>query len=144
MCVLFVLLLHVVFSFTQQTKIGEGRTAFTADFFPHFHNYRAINSSAIAIDWYPSSEIANISLDQLYGTMNISAYAGYQLYTYSKILAYPLTKLDENGTIVITGLQQNTIYSVRVYPGWRHGNDIILQNGLLTNLVRTYTTSKQS
>ena len=139
--VLSVLLLHFVCSFTQQTKIGEAQTSFTSLMFPYFDDYRAINSSDIAVNWYPSPNIANVSLTQLYGTLTIAAYAGYRSFTYSTILVYPLTKLNETGKIVITGLQADTIYSVRVHPEWKYGGQSI-SKGSFTKLVRTYPTSK--
>lgn len=142
MRVISVLLMHFVCSFSGQTKISEAKNFFSSGMFPDFDNYTAINSSAIAVDWRPSWYIADYNLTQFYGNLTITAYAAHQLSTYSTILVYPLTKLNESGTIVVANLQADTIYSVRVHSRSQQSHLGTALSDSLTHLVRTYTISK--
>ena len=126
-------------SFILQAKLIEMKIDFNSTMFPDLDPYVPINSSAIQISWKPSPTIANIDLTQLTGTYNISVYVGYRPMTYGINIPFSMTQLNETGKTILTGLQANTIYTIRSQKAWQDNG---IMNSYITSsfpkLVRTY------
>lgn len=141
MHILSVLLLHFVCTFILQAKIGEGQIRFTSEMFPRLGNYTVINSSAIAVNWYPSANITGVDLTKLFGTLTMAGYAGSRSdeRIISKIV--PMTELNKTGQIVYGNLKADTIYRVILHREWRNGFDSVI-SGTEKRFLRTYPISK--
>lgn len=116
---------------------------FTQSMFPYPNVYRSLNSSSIEVTWLPSSRIKDIDLTQLTGTVTIGLYAGDKFNTYNSLIYYPLTKLNESGSIVINNLKPDSIYKIYVETVWKDdAKPRLIVTTIPETLVRTYMQGK--
>ena len=136
-------ILHSAHCRSIQMNNNETTIPFSSKFFPYVDSCESVNSSSIEIKWIPSSSAKQIDLTQLSGAVTLGFYAGDRLFTYSTLINYPLTKLNESGKITINNLKADSIYKILFQPVYKgKGTTPLIVGTPPSELVRTYMEGK--
>jgi hypothetical protein len=138
----------LLFFLAAAYSVDNRNTSFDTRWLPIVRSLTSINSSSVELVWGPSGLIKDVDIDKLSGNFSVNLYVGNGIQTLNAEVFYKANRLNSTDSIIIVGLDSDTVYHACLSAKWYGENDTIKVDSLRyippppCRLVRTYTSGK--